>query len=75
MDKWGEIRVTPEFKKKLDREIRLFIRETQDGCVDCQEEIKKTGKYGCCNKHGKLFLDLAINPRKFIKIKNSEKKT
>lgn len=52
---------TPEFKKRLARGIRLFIRETRDGCVECRA-------VGTCHEHGKVFLDVSINPRKYIKI-------
>lgn len=59
---------TPAFKKRLAREIKLFIRETKDGCLDCRE-LRTT-----CHEHTKLFLELAINPRKFITITSTETK-
>ena len=57
--------MTPEFRRRLNREIKLFIRETKDGCNDCQA-------MGVCNEHRKVFIDLALNPRKYIKINADE---
>lgn len=53
--------MTPEFKRRLNAERKLFIREERDGCVDCIEQ-------GTCQHHINLFRDLATNPRKYLKI-------
>lgn len=52
--------MTPEFKNRLNREIRLFIRETRDGCVNCRDEE--------CEYHWKMFYDVILHPKKYIKI-------
>ena len=60
----------PEFDDRLTREVRLFIRETKDGCVDCL-----ASKGGTCYEHAKLFHDLVLHPRKYIQIKAKKKGT
>lgn len=56
-------RMTPEFRRRLSREIRLFVLETRDGCVACR------AVRGTCCEHDKLFHDLVLNPRKYLTIK------
>jgi hypothetical protein len=53
---------SPEFRKRLGREVRLFVRETQDGCVECR------AAGGTCHEHSKLFADLVLHPRKYIRL-------
>jgi hypothetical protein len=62
--------VSPEFAKRLRAEVRLFIQETKDGCVDCQQVMRATrDKYATCNEHHKVFYDLALHPRKIIQLR------
>lgn len=53
----------PNFRKRLNREIRLFVRETRDGCVECR------ACRGTCHEHSKMFGDLLRHPRKYLDLK------
>jgi hypothetical protein len=51
---------TPEFKRKLGREIHLFIREIMDGCNDCR------AMKCLCYEHRKTGFDLFSHPQKYL---------
>jgi hypothetical protein len=57
-------RVTKSFRLRLNREIRLYVRELRDGCLLCRE-VK-----GLCHDHHKLACDLLVNPRKYLDLTN-----
>lgn len=59
---------TPEFRKKLRREIHLYVQELHDGCAECQELSRTAKTRTFCTEHNKEVLDLVINPRKYIKL-------
>lgn len=58
--------MTPEFKKRLQREIALRLREMRDGCPDCMD-----ANGGYCDAHEKEAIDTVMNPRKYIQIEPS----
>lgn len=52
------------FWRRLRREIKLFVRETRDGCIEClaQERAGST-----CPDHDSLWeIVVKTNPRKYI---------
>ena len=56
--------VDPKFRKRLGREIRLFIQETRDGCPNCMESPT-----GVCGRHDDLWaMGVIVNPRKYLKL-------
>lgn len=58
--------MNPSFKKRLNRAVRLFCRETKDGCVQCRE-------LGVCYDHRILFMDVMLNPRKYVTVEPDPK--
>lgn len=62
--------MSPEFEDRLCREIKLYIREMQDGCPDCIEMIRRhRSRYFFCDLHGKIADELPFNPRKYLNLK------
>lgn len=61
--------MTPAFRKRLRREIKLRLREMRDGCVDCLTMPKN----GFCPKHEQEGLDLVRHPKRQINLKQREK--
>ena len=53
--------MSPEFEKRLRREIRVRLQEMRDGCVDC---LACGGWY--CRAHYLEALDLILHPRKCL---------
>ncbi len=58
--------MSPEFKKRLDQEIRVRLQEMRDGCVDCLSVRRRDG---FCYEHEKQAMDLILSPRKYIRLK------
>lgn len=56
--------MTPQFKARLNREIKLYLQELHDCCADCIA----LGKGNYCEPHHKDFCEIQYNPQKFIHI-------
>ena len=51
---------TGEFRKKLDRAIKLAIREMRDGCLECDKAL--------CRKHWLEAILLVAHPRQSARL-------
>lgn len=56
---------SPEFAKKVNRLIRVKVREIIDGCLACQGLA--TDRQGCggCSTHSRLINDMVLHPMKY----------
>jgi hypothetical protein len=61
-------KMSAEFQRKLKAELKLRIREMQDGCTECIVLKKRNGRYSICDECYKAIADMIINPRKYIEL-------
>lgn len=55
----------PAFRKRINRLVRLKVREIRDGCLACQGKgTDRDGTRGCA-EHQALITDMTLHPRKY----------
>lgn len=55
---------TPEFKRKLNKAIKIVVREMRDGCVECLSRPKGQ----MCFPHYKRMLNMIVHPNDFPEV-------
>lgn len=56
-----------KFRSRVNRLVRLKVKEIVDGCLKCQGLIKDIdGHYGC-SEHADLINDMYLHPKKYAK--------
>ncbi len=62
--------MSPQFKTRLRRAVRLYLREMRDGCVKCIAD----GHGAYCAEHDKVAMDVVFNPGKYVRVTDRDVK-
>jgi Zn finger protein HypA/HybF involved in hydrogenase expression len=68
MSKRGSM--SPGFKQRLQRAVSLYLRELQDGCVDCIELNRRNRGGVTCPRCSAVAADIVKNPAKYVRVES-----